>query len=195
MIKHLDKALAQGMDYESYRSKVETLFNEGKTTNDDNRDSMLHYTKLNMQRMNKWDKIAKLTEASIDQMQSIANPETWIVLTEGWCGDAAHALPILHKLSEASEKVEVKYILRDEHPELMDQFLTNGGRSIPKVIRLDANTNEVLTTWGPRPAVIQNRIIENKNSSNPIPYQELSLETQKWYAKDKGKTIQLEFLL
>ena len=105
MIKHLDKALAQGMDYESYRSKVETLFNEGKTTNDDNRDSMLHYTKLNMQRMNKWDKIAKLTEASIDQMQSIANPETWIVLTEGWCGDAAHALPILHKLSEASEKV------------------------------------------------------------------------------------------
>lgn len=195
MIKHLDKALAQGMDYESYRSKVETLFNEGKTTNDDNRDSMLHYTKLNMQRMNKWDKIAKLTEASIDQMESITNPETWIVLTEGWCGDAAHALPILHKLSEASEKVEVKYILRDEHPELMDQFLTNGGRSIPKVIRLDANTNEVLTTWGPRPAVIQNRIMENKNSSNPIPYQELSLETQKWYAKDKGKTIQLEFLL
>ena len=195
MIKHLDKALAQGMDYESYRSKVETLFNEGKTTNDDNRDSMLHYTKLNMQRMNKWDKIAKLTEASIDQMESITNPETWIVLTEGWCGDAAHALPILHKLSEASEKVEVKYILRDEHPELMDQFLTNGGRSIPKVIRLDANTNEVLTTWGPRPAVIQNRILENKNSSNPIPYQELSLETQKWYAKDKGKTIQLEFLL
>ena len=194
MIEHLDKALAQGMDYESYRSKVETLFNEGKTTNDDNRASMLHYTKLNMQRMNKWDKIAKLSEASIDQMQSIANPETWIVLTEGWCGDAAHALPILHKLSEASDKVEVKYILRDEHPELMDQFLTNGGRSIPKVIRLDANTNEVLTTWGPRPAVIQNRIMENKNSSNPIPYQELSLETQKWYAKDKGKTIQLEFL-
>ena len=195
MIEHLDKALAKGMDYESYRSKVETLFNEGKTTNDDNRDSMLHYTKLNMQRMNKWDKIAKLTEASIDQMQSIANPETWIVLTEGWCGDAAHALPILHKLSEASDKVEVKYILRDEHPELMDQFLTNGGRSIPKVIRLDANTNEVLTTWGPRPAVIQNRIMENKNSSNPIPYQELSMETQKWYAKDKGRTIQLEFLL
>ena len=195
MIEHLDKALAQGMDYESYRSKVETLFNEGKTTNDDNRASMLHYTKLNMQRMNKWDKIAKLSEASIDQMQSIANPETWIVLTEGWCGDAAHALPILHKLSEASDKVEVKYILRDEHPELMDQFLTNGGRSIPKVIRLDANTNEVLTTWGPRPAAIQNRIMENKNSSNPIPYQELSLETQKWYAKDKGKTIQLEFLL
>ena len=44
-------------------------------------------------------------------------------------------------------------------------------------------------------AAIQNRIMENKNSSNPIPYQELSLETQKWYAKDKGKTIQLEFLL
>ena len=195
MIEHLDKALTQGMDYESYRSKVETLFKEGKTTNDDNRDSMLHYTKLNMQRMNKWDKIAKLTEASIDQMQSIGNPQTWIVLTEGWCGDAAHALPILHKLSEASDKVEVKYVLRDEHPGLMDQFLTNGGRSIPKVIRLDANTNEVLTTWGPRPAAIQNRIMENKNSSNPIPYQELSMETQKWYAKDKGKTIQLEFLM
>lgn len=195
MTEHLDKALAQGMDYESYRSKVETLFNKGKTTNGDNRESMLHYTKLNMQRMNKWDKIAKLTEASIDQMQSISNPETWLVLTEGWCGDAAHALPILHKLSEASDKVEVKYILRDEHPELMDQFLTNGGRSIPKVIRLDANTNEVLTTWGPRPSAIQSRIMENKNSSNPIPYQELSLETQKWYAKDKGKTIQLEFLL
>jgi hypothetical protein len=193
MQEYIERAIREGMTYKSYREKVNTLFEAGETTNSDNSESMLHYTQLNIQRMNKWDKIAKIKEASIEKMQALSVPEIWIVLTEGWCGDAAHTLPIIHKLSELSKIVEVKYILRDEHPELMNQFLTNGGKSIPKVIRLDASTKEVLSSWGPRPIEVQENIIRNKNAENPIPYSELSIQTQKWYAKDKGQTIQLEF--
>ena len=190
MIEHLDKALAQGMDYESYRSKVESLFNEGKTTNDDNRDSMLHYTKLNMQRMNKWDKIAKLTEASIDQMQSIANPETWIVLTEGWCGDAAHNLPFIAKWA-AHAGVDLRIILRDENTELMDEFLTGGGRSIPKLVRLNENF-EVLGTWGPRPTPLMEEYAKWK-AKPEFDYKEWTLFAQDWYNKDKGASLEADF--
>jgi len=194
MDKHLEKALAGGMDYETYRTEIQRLFEADQTTNNDNKDSMLHYTHLNIQRMNKWDKIAKLSTESLEHMQAIKTPEIWIALTEGWCGDAAHALPIIHKLSEESDLVEVKYVLRDQHTELMDQHLTNGGRSIPKIIRIDANTGSTIGSWGPRPKDMQQAILDNKASKDPIPYKELSLQNQKWYAKDKGKTIQREFL-
>ena len=194
MDKHLEKALVGGMDYKTYRTEIQRLFEADQTTNNDNKDSMLHYTHLNIQRMNKWDKIAKLSTESLEQMQAIKTPELWIALTEGWCGDAAHALPIIHKLSEESELIEVKYVLRDQHTELMDQHLTNGGRSIPKIIRIDANTGSIIGSWGPRPKDMQKAILDNKASKDPIPYKELSMQNQKWYAKDKGKTIQREFL-
>lgn len=194
MDKHLEKALVDGMDYKTYRTEIQRLFEADQTTNNDNKDSMLHYTQLNIQRMNKWDKIAKLSAESLEHIQAIQTPEIWIALTEGWCGDAAHALPIIHKLSEESDLVEVKYVLRDQHTELMDQYLTNGGRSIPKIIRIDANTGSTIGSWGPRPKDMQKAILDNKASKDPIPYKELSMQNQKWYAKDKGKTIQREFL-
>jgi hypothetical protein len=194
MDTHLEKALAGGMDYKTYRTEIQRLFEADQTTNNDNKDSMLHYTHLNIQRMNKWDKIAKLSTESLEYMQAIKTPEIWIALTEGWCGDAAHALPIIHKLSEESDLVEVKYVLRDQHTELMDQHLTNGGRSIPKIIRIDANTGSTIGSWGPRPKDMQQAILDNKASKDPIPYKELSMQNQKWYARDKGKTIQREFL-
>ncbi len=194
MDKHLEKALVDGMDYKTYRTEIQRLFEADQTTNNDNKESMLHYTHLNIQRMNKWDKIAKLSTESLEQMQSIKTPELWIALTEGWCGDAAHALPIIHKLSEESDLVEVKYVLRDQHKDLMDQHLTNGGRSIPKIIRIDANTGSIIGSWGPRPKDMQQSILDNKASKDPIPYKELSMQNQTWYAKDKGKTIQREFL-
>ncbi|MDG1297838.1 MAG: thioredoxin family protein [Saprospiraceae bacterium] len=194
MDKQLEKALVDGMDYKTYRTEIQRLFEADQTTNNDNKDSMLQYTHLNIQRMNKWDKIAKLSTESLEHMQAIKTPEIWIALTEGWCGDAAHALPIIHKLSEESDLVKVKYVLRDQHTELMDQHLTNGGRSIPKIIRIDANTGSTIGSWGPRPKDMQKAILDNKASKDPIPYKELSMQNQKWYAKDKGKTIQREFL-
>jgi hypothetical protein len=122
------------------------------------------------------------------------------VLTEAWCGDAAQIIPVLEKMAEASPHIELQLILRDEHLDIMDAFLTHNARSIPKMIVLDAETGDVLADWGPRPAVIQGAVMEAKaiveqtadpEQANAI-WDESKKDTQRWYARDKTQSIQAE---
>ena len=72
----------------------------------------------------------------------------WLVISEGWCGDAAQNMPVVEKIVDEMPNVEIRYVLRDENLELMDQYLTNGGRSIPKALFVDTETFEVLGRLG-----------------------------------------------
>lgn len=76
-----------------------------------------------------------------------------LVITEDWCGDAMMNNAILRKIAEEGN-LEVRCVYRDENLELMDRYLTNGGRSIPKYIFL-SQEGEVLADWGPRSAEVQ----------------------------------------
>ncbi|WP_353057452.1 thioredoxin family protein [Neobacillus niacini] len=77
-----------------------------------------------------------------------------IVLTEDWCGDAMLNNPVLLRVAEAAN-VEVRFVLRDQNLELMDQYLTNGtSRAIPIFIFIDQEGNEV-GVWGPRAPQMQ----------------------------------------
>ena len=69
-----------------------------------------------------------------------------MVISEGWCGDAAQILPVINKMALVSNKIEFRIVLRDENPALMDAFLTNGGKAIPKVIMIDNESGEVINT-------------------------------------------------
>lgn len=194
--------LNQAMSYPAYRDKINQLRAAGKTTGDNHSEAILRYTDLNISRMNRLDKTTRLTEETQKQLEGLSAPLTWLVLTEAWCGDAAQIIPVLKRMADASGQVELKLILRDEHPGIMDAFLTNGGRSIPKVIFLDSATRRVLGSWGPRPAEVQQMVIDTrealKGMNNPeekkARYQELMVKTQKWYAKDKTRSIQRELL-
>ena len=188
--------------YEKYRALIDQLFAEKKSTGDNHSEAMLHYTSLNLARMNKWDKRANLSPETVENLAKIDRPIVWLVITEGWCGDAAQIVPVLHKMSLENSNINLRFILRDQHLDIIDAFLTNGGRSIPKVLILDANTLEVLRTWGPRPAEMQAMIMDVKAKSALIAdadeQQKLSAESVQnlhlWYARDKGKTTQKEFL-
>lgn len=192
----------QAMTYEAYRQLTDELLAQGKTTGGNHSEAMIHYTQLNVARMNRLDKTTRLLESAKAQLQNIRRPMIWLTLTEAWCGDAAQAIPVLQKMADASELVELRLILRDEHPDIMDAFLTNGGRSIPKVILLDAQSLDVLGTWGPRPAEVQEMVMAAKADLEALAdkeakkkrYQELTAAAQKWYAKDKTRSIQEEFL-
>lgn len=122
------------------------------------------------------------TQATISSLQ---NKHTWLVLTESWCGDAAQILPLLNKLAELNSNIDLRLILRDESIALMDNFLTNGGRSIPKLIMLNEQ-QEVIGSWGPRPVEAQTFYNQWRNDPNQSPYKEFQVEMQKWYLKDKG---------
>lgn len=153
---------------------------------------MLQHTRMNVQRMKRLDKTAQLQPDLLAHLKGISQAQTWLVISEAWCGDAAQNLPYLQLVAAASEKIELKIVLRDEHLELMDRFLTAGGRSIPKLILLHANTNEVLADWGPRPAAAQTLYLDLK--AQQLPYMEASTQLHKWYADNKGLDLQAELL-
>lgn len=186
--------------YTAYRTMVDELFAQGKATGDDHSEAMLNYSKLNIFRMNRLDKTTRLTEEAVSRIGNVNKKVTWLVITEGWCGDAAQIIPVLNKMAEENENIDLKLILRDENPEVMDAFLTNGSRSIPILIILDAATLEVLNVWGPRPEVVQEMVMSAKLKANSNPenseeiWDEVKKDTQLWYAKDKTKSIQKEVL-
>lgn len=181
-----------GMTYKEYRSMIDELFENGKTTGTDHSEGILNYTKMNIQRMKRLDKTIELDQELIDQLKSVPCPVNWLLITEAWCGDAAQNVPILNKMAEASPNINLKLILRDENLEIMDQYLTNGGRAIPKLVILDGDMNEI-ATWGPRPSIIQEMVMENKRLG-AMPYSEFGKVVQKWYASDKGKSLQREMM-
>ncbi|MFQ5703810.1 MAG: thioredoxin family protein [Gemmatimonadales bacterium] len=114
-----------------------------------------------------------------------------LVIAEDWCGDASNTVPVLAKLGDEADCLDVRLLKRDERPEIMDRYLTNGSRSIPIVIVLDCDFRE-LGHWGPRPTELQEWVMANKDS---MPKDERYKEVRRWYAKDKGKTTLKEVLL
>lgn len=156
-----------------------------------NSDSKIkEYISLNQHRMHRVEKTFALSDRLTQEVENLKNKTYWLVLTEHWCGDASQILPALHKIATASKaKIEMKLVYRDQNLKLMDQYLTNNGRSIPKLIQLDSNYN-VIGVWGPRPAFAQKLVKELK--ANPATANTYANELHLWYAKDKQKSIEIE---
>lgn len=182
----------EAFTYASYREYLDDLLEQGKTTGTNQSESMINYATLNQRRMKKWDKIGKISPELMDKLMSIDQKMTWLVITEGWCGDAAQNLPFLNKMAELNPNIDLRFVLRDDNLPLIDAFLTNGGRSIPKLIALD-NDLSVLGTWGPRPEPVQKAFLANKVSQERTG-KEFTEYLHLWYAKDKGITLQGEIL-
>ncbi|MDQ3136486.1 MAG: thioredoxin family protein [Gemmatimonadota bacterium] len=113
-----------------------------------------------------------------------------LVIAEDWCGDASSTIPVLAKLAATVPGLELRVILRDAHPEVMDRYLTNGSRSIPIVIALDDEYAE-LGHWGPRPRELQAWVMERRLT---VPKAELYPQVRQWYARDRGETTLREVL-
>jgi len=189
----------QAYTYEQFKKVVRHLYDQGEpTSGSDSEMPLLEFTKLNLQRMNRIEKTVQMNEDLKAQLDSLPNHVYWVVLVEGWCGDVGQNLPIIDKLSAASNNVTLKILFRDENLEIMDHYLTYGGRSIPKLICLDGGTWEELGTWGPRPEPVQNAIMEMKENKPEVKsrkdwVEEIHEFMHKWYAEDQGHTIQQEF--
>lgn len=183
--------IEKSMSYAEYVKLIDRLLLDGKTTGPNQSDAMFNYGKLNRQRMHRLEKTVVLNDSLREKVQNINRKMIWLVITEGWCGDAAQNIPVIEKIAAESEFIETRYVLRDENLELMDRFLTNNARSIPKLVALDAETFEELGTWGPRPKVSMDLFIEMRERGLEKP---LIMENlQRWYIADKNQAIQEEF--
>jgi hypothetical protein len=184
--------LAKTLSYAEYKKLLTDLLVAGKTTGSNQSEEYINYAKINLQRMNRLEKISEISEELKSQSSRLQSNYYWLVLTEGWCGDAAQNLPVFHLIANLSPTIELKLLLRDEHLEIMDLYLTNGSRSIPKLICLEKTTLKELFVWGPRPAELQKLVLELL--AQQVSKEEKSLRVQKWYNNDKTQTLQLELL-
>lgn len=187
--------IQQAMSYSDYRTLINKLLAENKVTGDfmKNNDWILDYTKMNNQRMNRIDAVFEEKSELEKIISSISDHWIWLVITEGWCGDAAQIIPAFVQLVALNPNFSIKFILRDQHPEVMDAYLTNGSRSIPKLIILNANTLEEIGTWGPRPAVPQKMTMDFKKSGDKN-FDKYVEELHNWYDNDHFESIQSELL-
>jgi hypothetical protein len=188
----IEKSLKKSISYQKYRILVADLLSEGKATGPDQSAALTNYSLLNDKRMKRLDKTIKITEETKKAFQNPIVQQTWFVITEGWCGDAAQNLPVINKLAELNENITLKVVLRDENRALMDLFLTNGNSAIPKLIALDSE-NTVLKTWGPRPTVAAKMVADYKEKNGSLDAQ-FKEDLQLWYNKDKGISLQEDFV-
>lgn len=187
------KSLLNSHSYPEYRRIVSDLLAEGKATGDTQSEALVHYSLLNETRMNRLQKTIVLDAGVEAQLKALEGEYAWLVLSEGWCGDAAQLLPIMHKMAEASPNIELKIVFRDANPELMNAYLTNGARSIPKMIVLDKKTGKAIASWGPRPEAAANLVREYKEEYGSFD-ENGKMELQLWYLHDKGLSTQREIM-
>ncbi|MGB7784518.1 MAG: thioredoxin family protein [Salinimicrobium sp.] len=186
MREQLAQGLENSLTYQEYMDLMEDLVLAQSTTGEINKERV-DFTALNYKRSRRLNKKLQLAESEVSIFNRLQTKQVWLLITESWCGDAAQTLPVLNKLAEASENIELRVVLRDEHPELMDHFLTNGTRSIPKLIILNPDL-EVMTTWGPRTAAATKLVTDYKEKFGKIDA-EFKTQLQMWYNKDKGESI------
>jgi hypothetical protein len=188
MKKSIEEGLQKAISYTSYRKLISDLIASGKSSGPIQSEDLLNYSKLNDRRMTRLDKTIQLSHETLLALKKNDKPITWLVLTEGWCGDAAQTLPVINKIADESDLITLKIIFRDEHEELMSHFLTNGGKSIPKLLVLNSE-NDVLNTWGPRPNIATKMVQDYKNTHGQLDAA-FKQELQVWYNKNKGVNIQ-----
>ncbi len=176
--------LQKGISYDHYKQQMA----EDLALNADLK--IKEYINLNQRRMHRVEKTYLPAAEMITQVKNLKHKTYWLILTEHWCGDASQTLPALHAIAELSDgKIEMKLVYRDQNDELMNAYLTNGTRSIPKLIQLDEHFN-VTGIWGPRPTVAQKMVKEIK--SNPATAATYANELHLWYAKNKQQELEKE---
>ena len=187
------KALFNSHSYQEYRKLISDLLLEGMSTGNEQSEDLKHYSELNDTRMNRLDKTIAITEDNIQKIKDLKGEYIWLVISEGWCGDAAQILPIINKMAINSDNIELKIVLRDENEELMKLFLTNNKKSIPVIIVIDKATGGDIAKWGPRPKGATDLITDYKNEFDTID-ETAKANLQLWYLHNKGLSTQHELV-
>ena len=192
--KTIQKALDKASKFEEYISLIEKLHLENKATSFQDNEEFFNYSKLGLTRMLRVFKTIKLLPEVSSKVESIAEAQTWMLITESWCGDASQTVPVIAKLATLNPQVKLQIVLRDSNEELMQHYLTDGGKSIPILAILNDKLEET-GIWGPRPEPAQEKVMAYKKLKAPKPhFSQLSADLQKWYNKDRGVLTQTEIL-
>ena len=137
---------------------------------------------------------AEISDEAVTAFRGL-KPRRLLVITEPWCGDSLAILPVVLKLFGQKGSSEIRIVLRDQNLELIDRYLTRGGRAIPIVVFLD-ETYEELFHWGPRPTAAQAIFEKHREDikAGRIDKSEVIKQIRNFYGRDRGRSIVEELL-
>lgn len=181
----ITSALKKSFTFQEFQEKMAALVKTNKSSGVQQSDDLANYTKLNKSRIKRLAKTQTLNTAIEETLKKVDQKLNFIVLTESWCGDAAQTVPVIDKVAEASENINLRVAYRDENQDLMQEFLTNGNQAIPKLIIVDEQNN-VIADWGPRPTTATKMVNDYKEAHGGLDA-EFKENLQIWYNNDKGE--------
>jgi uncharacterized pyridoxamine 5'-phosphate oxidase family protein len=177
----------------SYKQYLDLTKKEIETSNQfcltEKEKKKLGDKKLNLHRMTRIEKHYCISNDLKNLIYQIKRNQIWMIISETWCGDSAQNIPFIAKIVELNPKINLKIILRDENPEIMDLYLTDRSRSIPILVAYDEMGKEIFR-WGSRPQEAQKLIdeLKSKGLERPIILEKLHL----WYGRNRGKILKLK---
>ena len=181
------------MNWTTYISLFEDIVSKENTTPPYDNEDYHNYTSLNQSRQNRWLKRGEITPELTTEIENISESQEWILITEPWCGDAAHIAPFIFMASQLNDKIDFKINLRDAEDSIIQDYLTNGkSMSIPILVVRDKDGTD-LFSWGPRPKDAQAILARHKNETDKSQ-EEKKIEFQGWYNKNKGADAQKELI-
>ncbi len=182
----------KGISFEQFNDQADAYsIDIDESSLDEVAKKKLGFTKLNQRRTYRILKTYNVSEKIKEAVSKIAEPQIWMILTEDWCGDSAQNLPYLHKISQLNDHIDLKLLYRDDNLEIIDQYLTNGGRAIPKLVMFDKNGNE-LFQWGPRPEEAKKLVAQWKAEGDTAD--QFNEKLHLWYGRNRGKAFEDDFL-
>ena len=188
----MQNIIQKSYSYTTYRQLIVDLLKEGKSTGTTENLDYFQFSELNNSRMNRLDKTIKVLENHQIELKNLTKKYTWLVISESWCGDAVQIVPVLNKLADCSENINLKIVIRDENLEVMDLFLTNGNRAIPMLLIID-ESGDVINHWGPRPKTAR-KMVKDYITEHGALDADFKISLQNWYNADKGIEIQDEVM-
>ena len=187
-----DKIPHNGYTYDEFHLMTQNLIDNTNTENLGKSEiGRFNDIKLNQHRSNRIYKHYEVSDEVREEISKIDEKQIWMVITENWCGDSAQSLPYITKIASLNDNIDLRIVLRDSHPEIIDIYLTNGTRSIPKLVVFDMEGNEKFK-WGPRPEEAQK--LMNQWKAEGIVKPELYEKLHFWYGRSRGKNIESEML-
>lgn len=191
----LNAAARDALSAVAYRAHFERIVASGEPYGPPGGGYGADYTKLNLARTRRIEKTLSVLPELHRALEQAA-PQTWLIITEPWCGDSAQNLPVLLRLAELAPNIEVRIALRDQDTSLIDRFLTNGARSIPKLVAFDPATEKILFQWGPRPQAAHDLVLANKTKPEreQLSKDALAEALHRWYHENAGSDVQRELL-
>lgn len=178
------------VSYSDYLKNSEARIHALQQSKKEEEKEFLQYYQLGKTRMNRVDKTYHPDEGQLKKLETKNFTGKILIISEGWCGDAAMIVPVLHAFFGDDN---VRLVYRDENEDLINQYLTNGGKAIPIVLLLDEKAETVVAHWGPRP-VYGMELLKKHKTDPSYSADEFHTDLQLYYTKNKGVDIVEEIL-